>query len=79
MCLAFINRTTQQWQRESDVTLVNGVFQAYTSHFTEFAVVVGVRAPTVNLIDYSDFLLLEDVDESKVGLCIQLVKFIIYC
>lgn len=70
--MGFVNRTSNQWECESKIEVVNGVLEGTTSHFTEFAVLIGdVRAPQVNIITDDDFNRLKDIDESTVAVCIQ--------
>eukprot|EP00026_Physarum_polycephalum_P000222 Phypoly_transcript_00222.p1 GENE.Phypoly_transcript_00222~~Phypoly_transcript_00222.p1 ORF type:complete len:1913 (+),score=199.97 Phypoly_transcript_00222:539-5740(+) len=68
LCLGFINRTANEWQCESLVQVIDGILHGNTSHFTEFAVLVGdIKAPHVNTLDSDDFGRLRDIDKSTIS------------
>ena len=69
--MAYINRTSNEWKCESVIQVIEGIITGYTSHFTEFAVVVGkIEKPHVNTLDSDDFRKLGDVNKKTVGVCI---------
>lgn len=76
VCLGFINETAKAWQCASKVELVNGMLVGHTSHFTDFAVLIGqVEAPHVNTITTDDITNLKNITKSTIAACIFKILF----
>eukprot|EP00026_Physarum_polycephalum_P003444 Phypoly_transcript_03455.p1 GENE.Phypoly_transcript_03455~~Phypoly_transcript_03455.p1 ORF type:complete len:805 (+),score=71.78 Phypoly_transcript_03455:73-2415(+) len=68
MCIGFINESTNAWECESTMEVVNGTLQGYTTHFTKFAVLLGkIGPPKLNPLTGDSFKHLKDIDKSTIA------------
>jgi len=80
LCLAYVNESTRAWVCESSVFVTQtGLLAGYTSHFTDFAVLLGdVNQPKPTAIQPDTVLLLKTVDQNEVAIYVISGIFFLY-